>query len=48
MNELNENGNIIGSEKCDILTKEAIEAYEYNITCCKDCYRFDICINAEK
>jgi hypothetical protein len=45
---INEKGNIISCEdRCDILTGEAREALEYNITCCKDCYRFDICLKAE-
>ena len=46
MNEVNERGNIIGNEDCDILTGEAREALEYNITCCQECYRYETCINA--
>jgi len=45
--EVNEQGNIVGYEDCDILTGESRDALEYNITCCEDCYRFEICINAK-
>lgn len=48
MNEVNEEGNIVKYEdKCDIMTGEAREALEYDITCCKDCYRYETCINAK-
>ena len=47
-NELNEHGNIVVAEgKCDILTGESRDALEYNITCCKDCYRYETCIKAK-
>ena len=52
MKVVNENGNIADQEgKCDILTGEAPEASRYNITCCKECYRFCSCLrvaNKEK
>lgn len=47
MKVVNENGNITDQEgKCDILSGEAPEASRYNITCCKECYRFHICLRA--
>ena len=52
MKVVNENRNIADQEgKCDILTGEAPEASRYNITCCKECYRFCSCLrvaNKEK
>lgn len=42
---LNGEGNIIGYEYCDILTKEDPDCKE--IDCCIDCYRFDTCISAK-